>query len=1452
MHITPIHPCPAAAANSGAVTTNRPAVPASYQKIAPHHYTALRTAVSRSLALLLWLIAAQVGYSQDIPDAYDNDVKVNYIRTWEVQRPITDPAAVLSNTNPAEVLQTTQYVDGLGRPIQTVVKKGTPLHKDLVTAAVYDAFGRESQQFLPFASTSADGSFKLDPFQQQTAFYNSYLSGQDQHYFYGITEYEASPLNRVVASYGAGDSWAGTALDPPANRHGVKLYYGVNTAGDSVMAWQVSSAGADPFGSYTAGYYAAGQLHKLITTDEQGGQTLEFKDKEGKVVLKKVQLTAASDPGSGSGGHHGWLSTYYIYDDLGQLRAVLQPEGTLQSGAGNPSPALTATILKEQCFRYAYDGRGRMILKQTPGAGTTEMVYDARDRLVLQRDSSLRKQGYWETNQYDGLNRLIRNALWYNSQSRSYHQGQATGSTTYPGAVGDPLQQNYYDNYDWISGSTLSATLFTADYWSAFFIMNFNVAPEYAQPLVADFTNTRGRLTGTRVRLLGTSTFLHTANFYDDKGRLIQTQAENLSGGKDRVTTQYDFAGRPLRVLNRQDKNGIYARFMRELTSYSYDHMGRVTMVKKKMGSSAANERTIATHTYDELGRLKTKVLGDGLETQQFDYNVRGWTLGVNRNYIKGQGPDRWFGYELGYDNPDAIVSPGQYTASFTGNIGGMLWRSAGDGQKRKYQFSYDKAHRLMKAEFSQHSGSAFDNSAGIDFSAVMGDGINPGSAYDGNGNIRKMQQKGWKGTSSPLIDDLDYLYQPGSNKLAKVTDAQSDPNTTLGDFKDGTNWGDDYAYDGNGNLTKDNNRGATSIFYTHKNQPYEVNIPGKGRITYAYDNLGRRLKKTILDQTTSPATTTTWMYLNNFVYRNDTLQYLLFEEGTARYDTSEGTGEAKAFHFDYFVKDHLGNVRMVLTEEKQRDLYEPLSFEGSSGSAQQQAQDALWENSSGGSIDIVATRISRPGGFGDNSANGSYVQLVRKSTGAIGAAKLLKVMKGDSIYAAVEAYYNTANTNNSGASGITSLVANLASALLASGQVSPLLKDNAAALTTGVAGDGALASLLNTPASTSGGNQAPKAYLNIVFFDEQLRPDTDACRVVPVAYNATTKQALMGATEVQKSGYVYVYVSNESNTMVYFDNFMLTHVAGSLKEETHYYPFGLTMAGISSKALGKMENKCGFNKGSELQNKEFSDGVGLEMYATQFRMLDPQIGRWWQIDPKPDMAMSPYSSMNNNPIRFNDPLGDTIRVDQSITGNKTLHGAFNQFASTKAGIKFLSKYAAKGQTIAGHTYKKEGKYSKGGADINYSAKSIKSGASGETTGAIDNNGRGQVNVSLNSDIFNSEKTSLKLVAEGSGSFFHESFIHGDLRGQDFMDNKKFDFSNISDEVKKAAGGMENHYHHYKVLLDVNSKGYNNNNLWPSAALDGIREVNSGLGIKQTDQEINKEMWNYRGGIILE
>ena len=110
----------------------------------------------------------------------------------------------------------------------------------------------------------------------------------------------------------------------------------------------------------------------------------------------------------------------------------------------------------------------------------------------------------------------------------------------------------------------------------------------------------------------------------------------------------------------------------------------------------------------------------------------------------------------------------------------------------------------------------------------------------------------------------------------------------------------------------------------------------------------------------------------------------------------------------------------------------------------------------------------------------------------------------------------------------------------------------------------------------------------------------------------------------------------------VYFDDFNVTHTRGALVDETAYYPFGLKMAGISSTAAVTLENNHKFNDGCELESNEFSDGTGLDLYSTEFRKYDAQIGRFNQIDQLTDyyQEYSPYSYTLNNPVNFNDPSG--------------------------------------------------------------------------------------------------------------------------------------------------------------------------------------------------------------------
>ncbi|WP_332736544.1 RHS repeat domain-containing protein, partial [Flavihumibacter sp.] len=245
-----------------------------------------------------------------------------------------------------------------------------------------------------------------------------------------------------------------------------------------------------------------------------------------------------------------------------------------------------------------------------------------------------------------------------------------------------------------------------------------------------------------------------------------------------------------------------------------------------------------------------------------------------------------------------------------------------------------------------------------------------------------------------------------------------------------------------------------------------------------------------------------------------------------------------------------------------------------------------------------------------------------------------------------VQFQYTATNANNSSASGINSLVANITQLIANSVSPSEVIKSGVSSLGSSLSSQTALANLLNTANTASGSNQAPKAYLHVLLFNDQFKFDAVNSKVIPVPYTVNSWGTLSrigaNAVSVKKNGYAYVYFSNESNELVYFDNFNLTHERGPVLEETHYYPFGLTMAGISSRAMGKLENRYKFNEGTELANREFSDGNGLDWYVTNYRMYDPQIGKFNQIDPLSILAFeySPYSFASNNPLLFNDPFG--------------------------------------------------------------------------------------------------------------------------------------------------------------------------------------------------------------------
>lgn len=1201
------------------------------------------------------------------PAAYQSTVKVNYVRTFKPSMPTTDPGVVTSTSRTtAEVKQTTQYFDGLGRPLQTVTKKITPGGKDMVAPVVYDALGREIYKYLPYPQTTAntnDGKFKLNPFNNQQAAIQSLNLYPGEQIYYGELNYEASPLNRVLKTMAPGNDWAGSS-------RGVSQSYLSNTAADGVRIWAVGTTGGLPATNST---YAAGELYKNTTTDEAGNRVVEFKDIMGHTVLKRVALSA-----SATDGHTGWLCTYYVYDDIGNLRFVMPPRAVEYLAAH--SWTLTRSVADELCFSYQYDGRKRIIVKKVPGAGVSYILYDGRDRPVLSQDSMQRVSNLWTVTFYDGLDRITETGLytWTGPEggiggscgqipapddlvvsSRTGNQpaeylarssitfmpgfeapaGDQFTATIDPNAMIDdpncnenpvppsidpnsvtPLTYTYYDDYTWsghqaFQSSYLSKTTATGN--------------PYAENPTTYSKKTRGLVTGTKVKVLGSNPekWLTTTTYYDDKGRVLQTLSSNNTGGTDVATNKYDFSGKLLSsyVVNHNSQSTVTPE-TRVLTENLYDAAGRLKTVTKTLNDQTATKRTIATNTYNELGRLKTKELGNNLETLTYDYNIRGWLRGINRSYANGSGSN-YFGMELSYDY-------GFTQSRYNGNIAGERWRTSGDGQRRAYGFTYDAANRLTKGDFTQYTGSAWGTSAGVDYTVSN-------LAYDANGNIKTMKQMGLITTTSGTVDNLTYTYQNSgySNKLDNVTD-NGGTTTKLGDFKDAHPGAGDYTYDGNGNLKKDLNKAISSITYNYLNLPELITVTGKGSIKFVYDATGKKLQKVVTDNTTNPSRTIVTNYVDGFIYQHigstahDTLQFFPTEDGRVRYVPAHGS-TAAAYVYDYFIKDHLGNTRVVLTEQTDFSQY----------LATMEQQNAPTENALFYNLD--KTREPKPVYYPqDNttSPNTAVARLNGKDPDKrIGPSIILKVMAGDTIQAAVRAYYKQQVTpqNNAGLPA-EQMLAGLLQAFAAPALQTAAVHSGALSPDARLTGPGLTANDLqqlknNNPQQSK--EDKPKAYLNYVFFDNQFKFVGDGSGVKQVDGDPGQLETLSsGKVVAKRNGYMYVYTSNESQQNVLFDNLGVLDITGPVLEETHYYPFGLTMAEISKVAPLKIENRFKFN-GKELNHKEFSDGSGLDWYSYGMREYNPQIGRFFRVDPLTNKFpwWTPYQFAGDMPTKYVD-----------------------------------------------------------------------------------------------------------------------------------------------------------------------------------------------------------------------
>ena len=511
-------------------------------------------------------------------------------------------------------------------------------------------------------------------------------------------------------------------------------------------------------------------------------------------------------------------------------------------------------------------------------------VYDAADRYIFTQDDMQRDKGEWLFSIPDAFGRIVLTGTCKNVLNYSM---TPLGSTIIVKATLDKTT-NATKGYV-VSGITLNTpVILTARYFDSYDFIGQNDFPsgtatayESADPYGKRYDGgCRGQQTGSltaRLSKTGSVTgYLYSVMYYDDRYRMIQQKGNNELNGTKQTYIAYSFTGQPTEVKQ------VYAipgeETITEIRKHTYDHADRLLRTTYQLNNDPLI--TLVDNVYDEVGRLKSERRnGNPKLKTDYGYNIRSWTHSISGSL---------FNQTLYYQDQLEGNTP-----CYNGNISSMLWKASPSNNESGYRFTYDGLNRMKNAIYGETNSLSVNPNR---FNEQI-------TAYDKKGNILGLLRYGQTSSSEyGLIDNLNLTYD--GNQLQAVKDNATHSVFGNGmEFKDGANQTIEYAYDKNGNLTKDLNKKIAVIQYNLLNLPSQVIFVDGNVIEYEYGSDGRKLRTAhVINGVTSITD-----YCGNAIYENGSLKMLLNEAGYISFPD-------KKFHF--YLKDHQGNIRVVADKD--------------------------------------------------------------------------------------------------------------------------------------------------------------------------------------------------------------------------------------------------------------------------------------------------------------------------------------------------------------------------------------------------------------------------------------------------------------------------------------------------------------------------------------------------------
>ena len=734
-----------------------------------------------------------------------------------------------------------RYHDGLGRPWQTLSLDASGLPAThLREQTDYDSAGRPFRKWLPFRSR-IEGPDSKQPSE-------SLYSDSEP---FSLVEYDG--LDRPRAEYGPGANW---------HANGKAVRYGYYSNGTSPLlscqTYSVTRPNMDNVRVSRGGVVASGSLSVKSVTDEDGLTLLTFTDMYGRMVLERRHPASGDD-----------LDTYYVYDEMGRLSAVIPPAlSRLELSNAN---------IDKYAYLYSYDANGNCIAKKLPGCYWTYYVYDKGNRLVFSQSAEQRREGKWMFSLSDILGRSCVTGYCGGSLSslRQAVSGQNVvasrqGNTSGPYmgydvsdiTLTDPviLSVSYYDDYGFIDSQVPSGLRAKMRYLADFSL--------------AKWGHVNGLLTGSAERILGeevTNGFRWSTCYYDRKGNPIQTHVTRADGGVDIATTEYSFTGKSKRTIIRHSFGAQNA--MDEYYAYTYDRWDRPLTVKHRIGEDAA-WTVVSDLKYDGLGRLTSDNRnGNAKLKTSYTYNVRSWTKGIT-----GPGLTENLFYE----------DKGQWG----GNIAEIAWTSETDSFRDVY--GYDGLSRLSSSTRCRTSDT--NHKYFNDYS------------YDSHGNVVRSTFRDEIQLGSGLFDGLFTTkeFTHDGNRLVSGRIQTGEYDRTIQSPTSVETCQTAYTYDRDGRLTKSEDNGMTEVRYNVVGYPSYVRTADNGYVQNKYTAGGARLESRRMS---ADGKVTAMAYEGNEVIENGKLRMLMFDGGYVDFSGDEP-------RYCWYTRDHLGSVRAVADAE--------------------------------------------------------------------------------------------------------------------------------------------------------------------------------------------------------------------------------------------------------------------------------------------------------------------------------------------------------------------------------------------------------------------------------------------------------------------------------------------------------------------------------------------------------